>query len=221
MLAPVWKLKKSEITWLSRHRCKHGHSYLDHYNCFLKDHPKKERIGILDIETTGLEPRYSFMLTYCIKVKGSNHVYKGRISPKDITSRKYDKILIKQCINDIKKFDLIIGYYSSRFDIPYLRTRAVGYNIPFPLYKELNHKDLYFLVRSKFKFASRRLGVVCDFFDIPSKNHPMKPAIWRDALSGRKRAIDYVLRHNIEDVKATEELYNKIIEFGAPQEPSI
>ena len=58
MIAPVHRLKKIEIVWLAKHKCKHGHTYLEHYNCYLKEMPDgriQEKVGFLDIETTGLD----------------------------------------------------------------------------------------------------------------------------------------------------------------------
>lgn len=227
MIPPVHRLKKTEITWLARHRCKHGMPYLEHYSCYVKEHPETQRVGVLDIETSGLEPRYSYMLSYAIKVFGKRKYFTGRINSQEIRNDKHDQRILKKLIKDLAQFDHLITYYGTWFDLPYLRTQALYYksmdpSFPeFPVFGELTHKDLYFVVKRKLRFAYRRLGVVCDYFNIAAKNHPMRPKVWKRAIRGDKKAIDYVMTHNIEDVNSTEKLYNLIIDYGSPAKPSI
>lgn len=115
------------------------------------------------------------------------------ITKKDIDNGKWDYNVIKQLCEDLKKFDRIIGYYSSRFDNSFVRTKAVKWNLEFPYFKELYHTDLYYIIRNKFAFHSNRLKVACDYFNIPSKEHDIKPEIFLNAITGKKSAIDYVL----------------------------
>ena len=53
----------------------------------------------------------------------------------------------------------------------------------------------------------------CRFFGIPSKATPLNPDIWQDALCGEKKAIDYILQHNKEDVISLEKLWKKVIDY--------
>ena len=82
---PIHRLKKKEILWLYEHHCKHGHRYLEHYNCYLQEHPEViEKVGFLDIECSNLDANWGVMLSYCIKVKGGEGILKGVIDKKDI-----------------------------------------------------------------------------------------------------------------------------------------
>lgn len=166
MIAPVHRLNKKEIVKLGTRRCRHSHSYLEHYTCYLKEHPEKqERIGFLDIETTDFKADYGFMLTWCIKDSQSNKIYEDYITLKDINGIKKGKDedyrIVKSLIDTMLKFDKVVGYFSTRFDIPYIRTRALLNNLDFPLFGSLVHKDLYYIIRNKFKLSNNKLVTAC------------------------------------------------------------
>ena len=64
MKAPIHRLNKKELVWLGSHICRHGHTYLEHYNCYLQEKPSiEEKVGFLDIETFGLDADFAVMLT--------------------------------------------------------------------------------------------------------------------------------------------------------------
>jgi uncharacterized protein YprB with RNaseH-like and TPR domain len=121
-----------------------------------------------------------------------------------------DKGVVKQCVEDMRKFDRLTFHYGDRFDIPFLRTRAVYHGLDFPLYKEIKGTDTCSILWKKFKLHSNRLEAACKFFGIESKAHPIKQDIWITALGGNKKSLDYILTHCREDVASLEALYHKI-----------
>lgn len=224
MRVPINRLLKKEMIWLGTHFCRHGHTYLEHYNCFLEEKPItspfQEKIGIFDIETTGLKANWSHMLCWCIKEHGKNIIHEDLITSRKARD-KDDKKIIKSAVEEIKKYDRIIGWYSSRFDIPYIRSRAIFHGIEFPSYKELYHTDLYYLARNKLALHSNRLKSVCQFFEIKAKNHPMTPQLWIDSGAGKKEALKIVLMHCREDVCSTDMTYNILLKYSPATKRSI
>ena len=79
-IAPVSRLKKTEIVWLAAHRCRHSHTYLEHYNCYLDENPNKGRTGYFDIETSNLAANYGIMYCYCIKDGNSDKIFERTIT---------------------------------------------------------------------------------------------------------------------------------------------
>jgi uncharacterized protein YprB with RNaseH-like and TPR domain len=194
--------------------CRHGHSYLEHYSCFLAEAPEtapmQENIGIFDAEMTGLKANWSHMLSWCMKEHDKDVIHHDVVTPREARD-KNDRRIIKSAVAEIKKYDRICGYYSSRFDIPYLRSRALYHGIEFPAYRDIYHTDLYYVARSKFALHSNRLQAVCEYFGIPAKGHRMTPELWQQAGAGKKEALDTILLHNKEDVESTDAVFKMLL----------
>ena len=221
MAAPIHRLKKTEIVWLAHHKCNHGHTYLEHYNCYLKENPNAERIGFIDIETSHLQGDFGIMFCYCIKVSGEDKIYSSKISKKDYTSGHFDKRVVEDCIKDMQHFDRLIGYYSTKFDIPFIRTRALVHNIEFPVYSSIIHNDVYYMIRNRFRLHRNRLENACrTLIGSTEKNH-IDPEKWIKALQGDAKSIDYIVDHCERDVRDLERLYYKVFDFVRRQDKSI
>lgn len=200
-------------------RCVHRHTFAEHPNCFMRGAVRKEigskwyqqagtRIGIIDIETDGLQADFSTMLTWCIKEKGGA-LFSDIITKEQLFSPNMDKELIASCVHILENFDIIVGYYSKRFDMPFLRAKALHYGIEFPGYDALYHWDLYDTVKTKLRISRRSLDAACDYLGIIGKTS-IEKEIWRKAKYGDVDAISKVLEHNIADVEITEQLYDKL-----------
>lgn len=220
MLAPVGRLTKKEINFLAKRRCKHGHTYLEHYACYLKENPLGERVGFFDIEASGLQANWSIMLCYCIKDAGKKKIY-HRIITKEELSTCLDKKVVEQCVEDLKKFDRIVTFYGKKFDFPFCRTRALVHDIPFMNYGELIHDDLYFNIRYKFKLHSNRLENACRVLLGRTDKTHLDPNSWVKALQGDEQSLKYILDHCKYDVKDLEKLYRKVYTFTRKQNASI
>ena len=206
-------MKKDDILKASVKFCKHGHNFLEHPQCFT-DLVPKEKIGFLDIESSNLNADFGFIISYAIKDADSGEVIGRVLTPKEILSKAKDKYRIGEAADDIIKFDRIVTYYGARFDVPFLRTRAVKWGSDFPVWKVVSHTDAYFIVRNRFHLSRNRLETACRFFKIAAKTHPMEPDQWQDAMSGDKAALKYIWDHNVEDVHSLHELWNLINEFS-------
>ena len=230
----ISKMKKEDILRLSRMTCRHGHSFLSHPSCAYKEEVVlttskgrklviKEKIGFLDIETFtfNFKADMGFMMTYCIKdLDGKVHT--NCITPKEcMLSKDNDKRLMKDLIKDLKRYTRVIGHFSTLFDIPFVRTRAVYYGMDFPIYKEIYHSDTFFLLKGKFSLRSKSLANACKFFGIEAKGHRFDFQLWYNAAKGDKKALKHVLDHNIEDVISTQELWKKIRLFSMETKRSI
>lgn len=206
------KLSKSDIIKLSGKKGKDGKYVLE-----LREIPPnlpEERIGFLDIEASGLTATFGYMFTYCIK-ELDGKLISNSATPQEIRNFTFDKRLMQDLIDDLRKFDRVVVQYGSdyKFDVPFLRTRAVKYGLDFPIHKEIFITDTHAILKAKFKLHSNRLETACQFFDIDAKGHRLNPTIWNRALAGDKKALDYILEHNKEDVISLEALYKKICDY--------
>lgn len=205
------QLTKAELVNLASRRCRHGHTLLEHPQCW---EGRNEKIAFVDIETSNLHADFGIILSYAIKELGGK-AWGRVITPSELASKKQDKRIVKECIKDIKKFDKIVTYYGTNFDVPYIRTRAMLWGLDFPLYKEVKHTDVFYWAKSKLCLHRKRLQTVCDFLGIPAKTHPMEPNMWTAALTGNRKSLKYIFVHNIEDVISLEEVYKRLIDYTA------
>jgi uncharacterized protein YprB with RNaseH-like and TPR domain len=207
-----------ELLWLGDNKCKHGHKFISHLNCWLEvGEVKPERIGFLDIETSNLSPAFGIILCWCIKDSESDYIYYDALTKNDVFSEDEDKRIIETCIDTMKQFDRIVGHYSSRFDIPYLRTRAVMHDnknaLGFPKYGELIHTDTWMMAKSKFKFHSNRQNIIAETLYNDTIKTRINHRAWRRALQGNVNALRESLDHCEKDVLELEQNFYSMLPF--------
>lgn len=204
-----FNMKKAELVEYMTGRCRHGHKYIEHPNCFIKEKGKQLKIGYLDIETTDLVADMGVMLTWAIKTRDKDEYYTGRITKKELYAQKFDKRICQELIDALEHYDVILTYYGTRFDIPFIRTRALYYKLNFPTFGYVKHKDVYYMVKRLTKLRNNRLETATKFLGIEGKNH-VELDIWRAARYGDKKALDYIFDHNIRDVDILESLHKRL-----------
>lgn len=225
-------------------RCIHRHTKDEHPGCFFEGlvidkrsdaEQGKEpwymlpgmRIGYLDIEADGLKADWDTMLTWCIKQKGGDVAYDS-VTREELFDGTQDRRIVESLLEEMKKYDLIVTYYGTNYDLPFIRAKSLRYDLDFPHYRfdgkklihELSHFDLYFLVKAKLCISRKSLDNVCQYLGIKGKTEIDKEA-WRLAKYGDKESLIEVLRHNIGDVKILEELHNRLSVFAKYSQRSV
>lgn len=223
MAVPIHKLSKEKLVWLATHKCKHRMPYIQHYNCYLNDHPDVERIGCLDIETSHLKANFGLIISYCILDIDGKGLKSGCITPKQIHNPKImDKEVVSKLVKDLLTFDKVITYYGTGFDIPFIRTRALINGVDFPTYGTIKHIDAYYMVRNRFSMHSKRQDVACRTILGDSDKTYLRPDIWMRATHGADpEAIKYIFEHNVHDVHDLRRLYLKINDYAKTVNRSI
>ena len=220
-------MKKDEILWLWKHFCRHGHRYIEHPECLVKEKPDmspiKEHVGYLDIETTGLNANWDYIISYSI-LDNDGKLYGRHLDKVEVLNYKIlDKYLMREFAEDIRNFDRIIVYWGKdrRHDLPFLRTRCLKWNDNFPMYKDVFVSDVYDIVKNKLRLHRNRLENVCEFLKIPAKKHRLDSEMWQRAKLGDVKALNYVWIHNNEDVYSLKKVYEKLEGFSASRKSSI
>ena len=216
-------LKKAELLIFTTGHCKHRVPYSQHPQCFVDEvmnNGKSPKIGFLDLEFQNFKANYGLLLTYAIKEFGKPKIYGGKITPDEVRSKWLDKQLTKRLVKDFSRFDVVVTYYGSKCDLPYMRTRALKWNIKFPAYGHIKHIDMYYLVKAKLSLNKNSLQNACALLGIKGKTHVLGD-IWIRAVTGHQPSIDYIYKHNVPDVVILEKLYNKLITFSSKTNRSI
>ena len=118
------------------------------------------------------------------------------------------KKMIKKAWDLFNKADAVIGYNSKNFDCKILNKEFIlsGFPPPAP-YK---HIDLLQTMKNKFKFMSNKLDHVSQELGIGKKTSHQGFELWQACMNNDTKAWKLMKKYNINDVKLTEELYDKV-----------
>ena len=201
--------------------CKHYHTRQAHPQCLRE----RERVGFIDIESSALDANYGILLTYCILDNDSNKLYFDTINKADIKkwgkTAQEDTRLLRSLMRDMAQFDRLVGHYSSRFDLPMIRTRALMCGLSFFDFGDIVQTDTWMILRKKFKLSRNSLeNGVRSLTGKTQKNH-LTLASKHGCLRGEKKAIEFTLDHNRKDVSDTRALWRAINSYAKQNKSSI
>jgi len=213
-------------TWkcpLQGHR---GHNGLEHPRCYEKlKHliPSPEHYACVDIETTGLNANFDYIISYDLYTWDKRHIGRSLEKEEVLNFNVLDKVLLKDFCSRIRDFSRVIVYWGKdrRHDLPFLRTRALHWDCDFPKYKELNMVDCYDLCKNKLRLHRYRLETVCNFLHIPSKGHRLDWEVWQKGKLGDDKSLEYIYAHNKEDTESLYNVYNIMRGFSKESRVSI
>lgn len=199
--------------------CSHGHRPDSHPNCFIRNwyDEQNHRVGYLDIEATGFNANDAWMLSWAIKERGGK-VVTDHVRPDEIfkapgkVNMNYDRGITKTLLEEMRKYTVLVGYYSTGFDFPFIRSRAMKHNLSFPSIGQIYHIDLFYHVRNKLKLSRNSLKVATQFLEIAGKTS-LDFSYWGIAGMGDVNAMKELLHHNEQDVIILEQLHKKMSPF--------
>lgn len=206
------RLNKSEIVNRLNYRCEHRHNGIDHSKCYDEHFNDQKRIGYLDIETSGLFANFGIMLAYCIKEEGTDKIYGRCVKPKEMKTF-LDKHIVEDCVKDMQNFDVIITYNGTRFDFPFIRTRALKNKVTFPKYMDLMHKDVYYMARGRLRLHRKSMEVVSYSLNIPGKTHVIGDKWINATIRHDEKCLMEILEHCKQDVIVLEKVYNELKDY--------
>lgn len=169
------------------------------------------RIGVLDIETSNLEADFGYVLVACVK-----EVVEGNLTGKITTIRiddprnsdKFsDKWVIKELVKEMNSYDLLVHWYGSGFDIPFVNSRALYHNLMPP--QRNFSRDLCYVARGIGKLRNNRLATWGKFLFGQTGKTSLAMAQWLRAIRGERAALNYVVDHCRKDVIETERIYKR------------
>ena len=201
-----------QLDWLIKWKCQHRHNGVRHFNCFIKEYGIKERVGWLDIETSNLKANFGIVLCWCI-LDEYDDMYQDWLTKKDVLSGDEDKRVISTCIDTMRTFDRVVGHYSTYFDIPFLRTRAIIHGLDFPKHGELYHTDAWRMAKTKLCLHSNRQAVVAESLQGKTIKTRISHPAWRQAMMGNEGAAMEVLEHCNCDVVDLKKNYMSLLPY--------
>lgn len=104
--------------------------------------------------------------------------------------------------------DVVVHFNGKKFDIPHLNREIAqqGLTPPSP-YRQV---DLLSVVKAQFKFPSNKLAYVTKALGLTGKLSHTGHDMWIKCLQGDEKAWALMKRYNAQDVRTTEELFDRV-----------
>ena len=85
------------------------------------------KMGYFDIETSNFTANNGHMVSWAIKERGKDDedgLHYDEITQEEILAGRFDLRLVKSVLKAMRKFNILVTYYGTGFDLPFIRTRA-------------------------------------------------------------------------------------------------
>lgn len=145
------------------------------------------------------------IICICYKWEGEDKVYCLSWDRGD------DKEMLTKFCKVMDSADEVVGQNSDRYDIKWIRARAIYHNIPLSV--KFNSIDTLKMAKAGFNFNSNRLNYMGQYLGVGEKIHT-EYNLWKDiVLDNSKKAMDEMVTYCAQDVKLLENVYNKLQEY--------
>lgn len=125
-----------------------------------------------------------------------------------------DKQMIADFIKLANVADELIGHNGDRFDIKWLRTRAIKHRLPmFPQYRTL---DTLKKARSGFYFNSNKLDYIAKYLGVGAKTPHDGFDMWVSVMNGDEVALQKMVEYCDNDVVILEDVFHVLQNYIKP-----
>ena len=173
-------------------------------------------IGYFDLETTDLKMEMGMILCCSVLTYPSGEWHDFSINNYERTEdgELCDMGLSVDIRDCLEQHDILVGWNSKGFDVPYLNTR-LAYKGNRRLKTHL-HIDPMYCYRGwhGIKPTSSSLKAVAEFWDLPIQKMDVPKKIWNQAKNGNRAAIAHLSKRSRSDVELTAMVTQKTFEAG-------
>jgi DNA polymerase elongation subunit (family B) len=182
---------------------------------------KSNKIVFFDIETTpnvvySWRIGFNLNLTHdnivderkiiCISYKYAGDPYVYRL---EWDNKQCDKKMIGKFIKVLKEVDVAVGHNGDKFDIKWLKTRAIILNLE-PLNKIITIDTLK-IARNTFNFNCNRLDYLGKLLVNDKKKDTGGYSLWTSVMDGDKKSLEKMGLYCDQDVVLLEKVFNRLI----------
>jgi len=187
---------------------------------------------IWDIETTGFNAKRDFIVCWHgiwrDIVTGKMEKVGDHISKKDIDisvkkhkNFNFDYRILQSLSDNLRVVDQAVGHYSTKFDMPFFRTRCIVAKQPelIPDYGELVQGDTWRMCRNSMRLYRNSLDVAA--YTLLGESEKTKVdstywmTIWFEKHQNWNAAMEYIDDHCIRDVDMTYNLLRSMEKFNS------
>jgi uncharacterized protein YprB with RNaseH-like and TPR domain len=169
------------------------------------------RMTFWDIEATGLSAIMGRLI--CVSFADNwGNVTTRRVTDFPQTSPLDDSGLAVWARDELEKYDIAVGWYSTGYDIGMLNARLMRWGER-PIRSDVVHLDPIYKARGGrygVKIGSSKLDNVAKFFRLPVQKTEIDWDVWALAGMGDESAMDEVVRHCEADVLVTRLAFHNL-----------
>jgi transcription elongation factor Elf1 len=125
-----------------------------------------------------------------------------------VWKRGNDKNLVKEIFKVIREADEIIAHNGARFDLPWLKTRALLYGVNHETHAKM--VDTLSIARKHYYFNSNRLDYLSQILLGEHKLSHDGFKMWTDVMDGNKAQLKKMVEYCDKDVLLLERVYRKL-----------
>jgi uncharacterized protein YprB with RNaseH-like and TPR domain len=160
----------------------------------------------LDIECTNLSADIGQIIAVGIIKDKKKEV-------KFVENLEDEKEVLKWLKKELEGCELIITWYGSKFDLPFLITRAIINDLDMSELLKIPSLDLCEFCKKNLSFSKNNLSDVSKFLGIP-KNREISGKdilkLYLKAIHGDKKAKEEITNHCLDDLEALEKIFKKL-----------
>jgi uncharacterized protein YprB with RNaseH-like and TPR domain len=192
-------------------------------------------IGFFDLEATALNGSFGHLLSCACAHAKEDDIWVARLDdPKyRVGGKKFDDTKLAMSIRDhLVQHDILVSWNGKRgmsptgspfgFDIPMLNARLIANPNARSkvISRAVKHIDLLRESRKYLQLHSHRLQAVQEFLELLEEKTSIVPRYWHRALAGEKEAMDYIVDHNVRDVRVLRLVFDEFRRCGLLERPT-
>lgn len=178
----------------------------------------RPRICFMDLEATALEADVGHLVGAGFMDEGGRFRWFYARTPRE------EERAVEEAVEYLTRHHIVFTWSGSRFDLPFLATRALRLGLKAEEVFKPTHVDLAEFVRSSLKLAHTSLYHVARFLGI-AKDLSVEgidvPSLYLRAVKGDKRAAAMIKRHCRDDLEVLRKVYLKLLPILREVKPEL
>lgn len=145
----------------------------------------------------------------CIGYKWENEKTQCLVGEDDT----FDYNILKKFFEIISQADEVIGHNSDQYDIKFIRTRCIAYDLSFP--EKLFSSDTMQNAKKMFRFNSNRMDYIGDYL-LEGNKTETDFQMWKDIVeknSNYKKSLNRMVEYCKDDVELLERIYHRMQKY--------
>lgn len=134
---------------------------------------------------------------------------------------RQEKDLLSEVLQELAKYDLLIGHNIDGFDLGFLRTRAQRFNVPFFM-NPFTYDTMKAFRRIQWRTVLNRIGkptaslaMIADFLGVKQEKTAVYPVEWWGSIWGKEAermdAMNNIVDHCSKDVRMNAQVYELML----------